>query len=624
MRDHASSWLIKILLGAIVIVFVFWGVGSFRDPGQNQVAAVNGEPITAQEYGDAYNRLVEQYRKYGSNLNEDMIRRLEQQALDGLIDQSLLRQEAARLNFRVSEEELAQSIQEMEVFQRDGRFDRRLYDRVLNLNRLTPEEFEASQKDAMLVGKLRSFILNGIKVSDHEALEWFKWDNASVNIDYVLFEPGKYTDIDPDEAAVLEHFEANKAAYKTEEMVRARFLKFTEDDYKSEVELSDEELKAYYDDHTDEFKEEKTVEARHILLKMEEEPPPDVVEAKRQKALEILDMAREEGQDFAELAKEYSEGPTKDKGGQLGAFKKGAMVKPFSDKAFSMEPGEISEPVLTRFGWHIIKVEKVNEERTLSFDEAKEKITRKLTKEQAKVIAYDKAEAVFDAAFDANDLEKAAKEKGLDISVTDLFTRKGPKKGVRDRSKFASVAFELEEKEISDVQDFRDGYYLIQVIEKVPEKPSEFEDAKADVRQDLIKKLQEEKARSDAAALLEALKNGGDLDEECEKSDLIPKTTDFFKRNESIPDIGYEREIAQAAFGLSEENKLPENEIKGRKGYYVIQFRERKEPDLEAFEKDKENIKNKLIQQKKFRTFDTWLSQIRAQSEIAIEPGILN
>ncbi len=624
MRDHASGWLIKILLGAIVIVFMFWGVGSFRETKQSQVAAVNGEPITSQEYGDAYNRLIEQYRKFGSNLNDDMIKRLEKQALDGLIDQSLLRQEAGKLNFRVSDEELAESIQKMEVFQRDGKFDRRLYERVLNLNKLTPEGFEVSQKDGILVGKLRSFILNGIKVSDQEALEWFKWDNTSVNIEYVLFEPGKYTDIDPADEAVSEYFEANKTSYKTEPKVRARFLKFAPDVYKSKVELTDEELRYYYDENPDEFKEEKTVEARHILIKMDPEPPPEIVETKKQKALEILVMAREEGQDFAELAKEHSEGPSKDKGGLLGAFKKGAMVKPFSDKAFSMEPGDISEPVLTRFGWHIIKVEKVNEERTLSFEASKEKITRKLTDDRAKTIAYDEAEAVYDAAFDADDLAKIAEEKGLKISTTDLFTKKGPKKGVKNRSKFGSAAFDLPEMEISEVQDFGDGYYLLQVTEKIPEQLAEFEDVKAKVRRDFIKEQQEEKAKSDAAELLAALKNGGDMNTESGKFDLLSKATDFFKRNESIPDIGYEREIAKAAFKLSEESKLPESEFKGRKGYYVIQFKERKEPDQEAFDKDKEEVRKKLIQQKQFKTFDTWLSKIKEQSEIFIEPGFLN
>ena len=142
MREKATSWIIKVLLGAIVVVFIFWGIGSFRAQRVGRVALVNGEQITLDEHREAYNNLVEQLRqRFGNNLNEEMIKMLQvrKQALNQLIDNKLLVQEARRLKFRVSDKELAEAITKIEAFQRAGVFDSLLYQSVLNRLRMNPE-----------------------------------------------------------------------------------------------------------------------------------------------------------------------------------------------------------------------------------------------------------------------------------------------------------------------------------------------------------------------------------------------------------------------------------------------------------------------------------------------------
>ena len=144
MRKHATSWLIKIILGAIVIVFVLWGVGSWTSQRSNMVATVNGEMITADDYRLTYKRLIEQVRQsFGNNLNDELIKtlQLEKQALNQLIDKTLMRQAASELDMRVSDEELSRSIQSISAFQTGGVFDPRRYQGVLDGNNLTPETF---------------------------------------------------------------------------------------------------------------------------------------------------------------------------------------------------------------------------------------------------------------------------------------------------------------------------------------------------------------------------------------------------------------------------------------------------------------------------------------------------
>ncbi len=627
LRQSATSWLIKIILGAIVIVFVFWGVGSFRSQRKDRVALVNGETITSKEYGEAYNNIIKQLRqRLGNNLNDDMIKMLDvkSQALDMLIDKKLMFQEAAKLNLRVTNDELADTIRQIEAFQTNGNFDSQIYKNVLNQNRLTPEEFEFIQKESIVIEKIRSFILSNVKVSEQEAIEWFKWENTSVNVDFVLFEPGRYDDINPTSDEISSFFENHKESYKADAMIKVRFLRFDPDAYSSVVKITNEEIQDYYESNTEKFKTQKTIEARHILIKLDQSSNPETVEKKRKTALDILKLARE-GIDFAELAKQYSEGPSKDRGGYLGEFKKNAMVKPFAEKAFQMKAGEISEPVRTQYGWHIIKVEKVNEETGVSFKDAEDKIRKKLVEERAKNLAYEEAEAVYDASFEGDDLTKNAEARGLNIVTTDFFTKNsGPDTGIKNRSAFALYAFNLSLMEIGDIQDFEDGYYIIQLIEKIPEKIPKLKDVEEKVRIDLIKQMRDEKANKHANELLVALKDNKSPEDtkwetECKKLNLTATATGFFKRNSSIPYIGFDQNISQAAFKLSNENMLPEAPVTGEKGYYIIRFRDRKEPGLNGFEEEKEKIKEKLLKQKMFKTFEAWLSSIRNKSVITVE-----
>ncbi|MEJ2168679.1 MAG: SurA N-terminal domain-containing protein [Desulfobacterales bacterium] len=625
MRKHAGSWMIKVLLGGVAITFISWGGYQYTSQRLSRVAMVNGETITIGEYNTAYKRLVNQVRQsFGNNLNEELLKslQLEHKALDQLVDNILMRQAASDLDIRVTDEDLSRSIRSISAFQVAGAFNPRRYQLVLNQNNLTPESFEHSQRDALLIQKLNNFITGSVKVSDKEALEWFRWNNAMVDINYFLLEPDRYKDISVTDEEVQQYFDGHKDDFKTDPAVKVRYLKFDPKNYAAQVKVSDEEIKAYYDEHPSEFQNPKTVEARHILIKVDPNASPEDVAKAKERIENILQKAKN-GQDFAELAKQFSEGPSRDKGGYLGTFRREAMVKPFSDKAFSMKAGEISDPVRTQFGWHIIKVEKVNEATTTSLADAKQDIRKKLAEERAKYLAYDAAEAIFDDVFQGSRLEAIAAERQLTLHTTDFFTRQNPPEGAAQKAEFAKVAFELPEGEASEPKDFGDGYYIMEVVEKRPAQIPEFKAVEQKVKADLIKEKQAEKAKQDAEAVLAALKDGVSVQEAGRQFDLESRSTGFFKRDEAIPNIGYESEISRTAFSLSDKNKLPGQVLKGRKGFYVIEFAQRKEPDPAAFEKEKPDIQERLLQQKRFMTFEAWLEQVKNRSEIVIEKDFL-
>ena len=625
MRKHAGTWMIKVILGAIVIVFVFWGVGSYRSRQSGRVAKVNGTIITLDDYRVSYNNLIEQVRQsFGNNLNEELIRMLQlrKRAMDQLVDNALMLQAAEKLKLAISDEELAEFIRNIGAFQTAGIFDNGRYINTLSRNRLTPEDFEDQQRKALIINKIQALITGSIKVSDLEVRQWYIWNNTEVDIDYLVVEPQRYKDIKLTDEEIRNYFDQHKDSYKTDPSIKVRYLYFKPEDYAARVTPSEDDIRDYYEGNLDEFNIPKTVEARHILIKADQDAKAEQDESARKKAEEIFKLAKE-GQDFAELARKYSEGPTKAKGGYLGTFRREEMVKPFSDKAFSMNAGDISEPVRTDFGWHIIKVEKVNPAKTLSLGEAEADIRKKLKADRSKNIAYDEAEAVYDATFENQNLDSIAADRNLKIQTTEFFTQKNPPQKIKNAARFAAVAFNLPINELSAVQDFADGYYLLEVVDKVQPQIPELKAVEQKIRNDLLKEKQDQRARDEANLLLTELKNGQALSSVSQKFKIPVKQTGFFKRNSPIPEIGAENDIARIAFELSDEHRLPEEIIKGQKGYYVISFRKRQEPSLEGFEKEKAAIRDRLLQQKTIKTVDAWLTRLRSESEISIEEGLL-
>jgi len=273
------------------------------------VATVNDEPITLDEYKQEYNNITQQLRnRFGDQLNDDLLKmfKVRQQAMDSLVDRKVILEEARKLNIEVSDKELGASIAKISVFQKNGIFDGQLYRTVLTRNRMNPEMFELLQRNSLLQEKLSSIILSSAKVSDELVKQWFDWENSSVSINYALFDPNLYKDVNPTEDEIKAYYEKNKANYKTEPELRVDYLHFDPVHFKNAVEITSVQISEYFDENSEKFSKPATVKARHILLK---NPPvgagkkadKDAVEKVRLRALEIVKEAKD-GKDFAELA----------------------------------------------------------------------------------------------------------------------------------------------------------------------------------------------------------------------------------------------------------------------------------------------------------------------------------
>jgi peptidyl-prolyl cis-trans isomerase D len=626
LRENTGNWIIKIFLGIIVIVFVFLGVGSMSSNKNKNIATIDDEPITFNEFQAAYKMVVEQMRtRFGDNLNDDLLKALnvKQQAINSLIDRKLVEKEAEKLNILVSDKELQDALLSIKAFQIDGAFNLEQYKKVLGFNSTNPEIFEVSQRSAIKEKKVRDLVLSGITVSDMEARDWYIFQNTKVAVDFIKVDSNTFTDVIPNDVQIKKQYEDNKDMYKSQPSRKAVYLKFSPEDHKGELVVTDDHVKDFYEQNLDQFKVPEKVEARHILIKVDENADEAVVETARKQALEIYEKAAK-GQDFSELAKELSQGPSRDNGGYVGIFDKASMVKPFGDKAFSMKPGEISKPIKTMFGWHIIKVMAKFEATVETLAQATEKIRTDLEVQEFQNMAYYQAGEAFDSVIDGDDLEQVALITKRKVMTTDYFSGNGEGLDLEDSAGFAQAAFSLVNDEISDVKQLGNNFYLIKVIEKTEPEVLTLETVKESIVLTLTAKFQKEAARKAAQTLAEKAKTAGSIEQLARENDKILATTNLFTRNESIEPIGSAPELVKAAFTLGLENPVHPAVLETAKGLYIIGFKDRQVPKDEIVDENLQKMKQEIARRKQGQYYASWIEELKTKTKIEINSKYLN
>ncbi|MFC1867776.1 SurA N-terminal domain-containing protein [Thermodesulfobacteriota bacterium] len=469
MRKHAKSWLIKFLIGIIALVFIFYFGYSAKTRESTKVAKVNGEVISGLEYDKAYYELLSSLQKeYKSVWSDNLIKvfDLKNRALEGLIDKKILSQEAREIGLDTTEKETQDHIIKYPAFQFRGRFDENRYRSLLSNNRMKPEDFEATIAQDLLQQKLRQFLISFLPISEQEILDQYGYSTQQVKISFVQFSPENFVDsIKIDQAAMAKYFDEHKEAYRVPDKVKIAYITISPESFRDQVNLDDQEIKYFYEDNLEMFKEKRQVKARHILFKLEPDASLEDDKKVKEKALSVLEKSRK-GEDFSKLAKEYSEGPTKDKGGDLGYFSKGQMVKPFEEAVFKMNKGQISDPVRTSFGYHIIKVEDIKEESVKDFEEARKEISERLIGNESMDLAGEKALSLIDQMPYDVDLVQYAGQHDVPVATTDYFSQNEPIPGLKGDAKLKESIFSLQSKDISELIEFENRFYIIQAVDK--------------------------------------------------------------------------------------------------------------------------------------------------------------
>jgi peptidyl-prolyl cis-trans isomerase D len=514
IRDKISGVFAAVFLGAIAVVFIFWGI-RFESTATGSAAKVNGERIPVEVIRKAWQERQQQLEQMLRNeLPEELKKSEQQRLLDEYIRRELMLQQAQKLGYRVSDRKLAETLYQFEALQVDGKFSRDRYAALLRQQGRTEAQFERQLREDLEVGE----ITNGIAVSAfttpgevarREALEGEVRDVEHATVPLADFLSRAV--VTPDQVA--KWYADHKTEYMTPESVDLQYLEIKLADVAAGVAVSEEALHKYYDEVAAErYTTAEERRSRHILV----ETGNDADAAK--KRAEALLARVKAGEDFAKLARENSDDPgSKSAGGELGWAGREAYVAPFAEALFALKSGQVSDLVTTQFGYHIIQLEDVRPATQRPFEEVRAELEADYRREQAQSKFYELSQQLADESFAAlTELESVAQKLGLPLQTVQGFTREGAPPFAGE-SQVIAAAFSpdvLEQRQNSQpVSIGDDRAVVLRVTDHKEPVQRPLEDVSADIEVSLRSDSARQAARGAAEAAAKKIESGATLQE---------------------------------------------------------------------------------------------------------------
>ncbi|XPV76658.1 MAG: SurA N-terminal domain-containing protein [Desulfovibrio sp.] len=617
LRQNASSWIIKVLFAVLIAVFVLaFGMGDTGNNGDPVVAYVDDQPISVMEFQRAYQDTVEQMRRQNSALSAETLQSpgFRQMVLNQLITGQLIKNEAARLGVAVSDTEVRSQIATIQAFQNESKsFDPSIYEKVLTQNRRTPAQFEQEMRHNLLVQRMRSLIMEPAYATEQDARNLYNWIGERAVAEYVLFTPEMYiTKVNLSDESLAAYYDKAKEMFRVPDMSSFEYISFTPSALAVKEDVTDAEVKAYYEAYKEKYSQDAQVKAQHILYKVEEGASEADVAAARKKAEKVVKMARKNGADFGKLAIKYSEGPSGPNGGELGWFGRGMMVKPFETAAFAMKKGEVSEPVRTRFGWHVIKLEDAKDAGTQPLEDVRDSIVKVLAEEKASDSISELLDEAIDRVAAGESISALAKSKGLLVMTTppvsgnEFMNRFGMNKEAVD-TLFAMAKGTTTKIPLA----VRDGYMLAAKLDDQPSYIPEMKDIKERVTAAYTREEAERLAADAADVAARELAAGKTLDLDVQK-------TQAFSRQGFVSPLGMNQEFAQKIFASEPMKWIGGKFSFEQRGYVVARLVETELPDSKLYLGQAGMWIDTASRQAQQQLFTAFMSDMRENAKIEI------
>jgi len=617
-----------LILAASMVVYLIPGLMSADAGGRTGiVASVAGTDIRSEDV----NRLVQMQTKR-QRVPDFYLPILAQQAARQLIQQQEIHYEAERLGLKVSDQEVFDELVE-QMTQLAGKetlfpggkwigndkFEKMVEEQISQVG-LTVAELKRQMKDDMLRRKFFTAIVAGVNVSPAEVERAFKERNTKVKFQFAVLELDEIKkQVNPTEAELKAFYEATKASPQNlvGEKRQVRYFIMSDKDAESKVTVTPADLLHYYNANLEAYRLPERVRARHILIKMpppgpDGKPDPKAVDAARAKAADILKQIRA-GADFAALAKKESADPgSADKGGELGWFVKGTMVPEFEKKSFEQKPGDISEPVQTQFGFHIIQTEEKEPPRTKPFPEVKNEIEA-LVKSQAVGKYLDEEVAKARDVAQKQNLDKAAAQHGVQVIESNPVGRTDALPGIGASQEVRASVFSVPEKSAPQIARYSQGYVIFEVSKIEPPRTPSFEEIKSRVTEDFKAQRARELLQKKLVALADRAHAEHDLAKAAKEAGATLKTSELVGRTSDVAGLGPMGGPAGAIFALKQgEISNPIN--LGTKGA-VAQVLERQEPSINdpLFAQQRDGLADQLSEQKRQQALEVFMTELESR-----------
>ncbi|HVL55336.1 MAG TPA: SurA N-terminal domain-containing protein [Burkholderiaceae bacterium] len=515
IRKHQRVSLLILLL-LILPAFVFFGVAGYdrMRGGDDSVATVAGNPITQREFELAQRRQIDNLRQmFGDQIDARMFDTPEarRETLEGLITQRVIATEAARQRLHVSEERLAETIRAIPGLQRpDGSFDVERYRTLLSAQGMTPQGFEVQLLTDLRTQMLPEAVQMSALLPQSVRERLISLQEERREIRELRFSPEDFAaQVQPTPEEIRKFYEDNVRLFEKPESVDIEYVVLSRDALAATIELAEADLRKYFEQNRHRFGAAEERRASHVLL---------TGPGSRDKAQQLLAELRQNPERFAEVAKAHSQDPgSAEQGGDLGFFNRQMMVKPFADAAFALREGEISEPVESEFGVHLIKVTEVRPGAQKTFDEVRAQVENEL-RSQLAVQRYPQAAETFtNMVYEQSDsLKPVAERFKLPIQTAQGITRSGdasrPRtEPVNNPRLLASLFGEeaVKRRRNTDAVEVASGTLAsARVVEHRPAQRLPLEQVEADVRERLVAQRARELAREAGQAALAKLRAG--------------------------------------------------------------------------------------------------------------------
>ncbi|MGA9566886.1 MAG: peptidyl-prolyl cis-trans isomerase [Candidatus Korobacteraceae bacterium] len=610
----------KIILGGLLLVICVMMVitlvpgGLFGDyfgsgvTTAGVVAKVGTDDITLQQVAQRARMIGRQ--QFRGNVPPTLMPFLMQRAADGMITQGALAYEADRMGLGVSDKELADYLHQGQfgtLFFPGGNFigQQQYEDFVQNQFGLSVAQFEKELKGQLAQQKLLSAVSAPATVSDKEVEEQVKKQDTKVKFDYAVLtlddvkKQVKVTDVE-----LKAFYDQNKQQYLNSipEKRKARYIFIDTSQVAGSIPVTQADLQAYYNQHQDEFRIPETVTVRHILIKTPT-PGPDgkvdqkAVDAAKAKADDI-DKQLKAGANFADLAKKYSEDPgSAAQGGLLPPITRGRTVPEFEQAAFNTPKGQMTGVIRTSYGFHIILVEDKQNARVKPLDEVKAQIEPAIKQQKAAAAAQTLANSVESVARSAG-IDKAAAEKGLSVTTTDLIAQADALPGLGPAQELSNALFSAKKNDPPAMAQTPQGYAIYQVTEIQPPQTPTFDQIKAQVEDQFKAQRAQALLAQKTQELSDRARAEHDLKKAAKELDATVKTSDLVNSTAQVPDVGAMTGAANVAFGMAAgEISSP---IQGSQGTgVVLAIVEKQEPTPAEAKQNWDRAKEALLDQKR-------------------------
>ncbi len=621
---------LKIVLWIVIfgltvgMLLLFVDVGGRGDQGMTNtaVASIDGQEIDSATFRQEYYRMQERYRRqFGENADQFFkVMRLGDTTMDSLIKNIVVQREAKRLGLEVTAAEVLDYLRKIPALSENGRFiGRTRMEQILQSNNTSLQEFEHSVTSDLLNLKLRSIVTGGIRVSEKEIRDQFSESNQKATIEYVAFKGEEFSkNVTLTDSELSSYFEKNKENYRIGEQRRIQFLSIPEATFQAKIQVSEQEIRQELNN----LEDQTEVRARHILFKIEGTTKEDEI---RSKAMAVLEEARKGG-DFAALAKTHSQDAgSAVNGGDLGFFKAGAMVPEFSNAAFSLQPGQISDLVQTQFGFHIIKVE---ERRSATPEQNRLLAEQKIRAQKADTLGQQAAAEIVGLLRSGQDIQKVAAEKNLQVGESGFFRMEGVIPGLGNVAGLQSEVFNLKNiGEVAAPVKSGAGYLVAKWIEKKDPSLPLLSEVQSKVTEDCKAEKGVQQAQAKAKTFSQALRSGEDFTALAKKYSVQIARPGAFSRQTSIDDtLRTNRDVMQAVF--SAQVGVPSEAIQVDKIYTVFRLLSLNPFDEVAYAKERSTIRQALQDRRKVTFYQAYLEKVeqglRDQKKIVVNQSLID